>query len=249
MNLNVLILGGTSEARALAAALVSANVTVTSSLAGRVSRPRLPEGLVRIGGFGGVDGLRAYLVEEGVTHVIDATHPFAIGMRTNAVDACAQVSVPLVRYARPGWVEHPYASTWHWVDDYDEAREAAQRLGKYPFLTSGRQTLSHYLSWTEAHALVRVVEPLDHDVPDRWQVRLDRGPFTVDDEVALMRDHDTDVLVTKDSGGAYTSAKLDAAHQLGIPVVVVKRPSPPRGLIEFAQQADVLAWLGLDASA
>ena len=240
---NVLILGGTAEARALAAALVAADVPVTSSLAGRVSRPRLPVGDVRIGGFGGVEGLVRYLREHAITHIVDATHPFAVGMRRHAVDAAQRTQVPAVRLARPGWHQHPNARAWYWADDYRHARTIAEQLGQRPFLTSGRQTLQHFTSW-DTDALVRVVEPLDFDVPERWQVKLSRGPFSYDDEVALMREHGTDVLVTKDSGGTFTASKLDAARDLGIPVVIVRRPSAPAGLTELSDADDVLRWVG-----
>ena len=239
---NVLIVGGTAEARALAQQLVDAGVTVTSSLAGRVANPRLPAGGVRIGGFGGVAGLIGYLSQHHITHVVDATHPFAVRMRGNAVEACARASVPLLRLARPGWSHHPDAPTWHWVNAYDEARQRARELGVRPFISSGRQTLQHFRVW-DTDALVRVVEPLDEPIPARWRVELDRGPYRLEAEIALMREHGTDVLITKDSGGSYTSAKLDAARALNVPVVVVRRPANPRGLVEVSSLEAVRAWL------
>lgn len=244
-DVNVLLLGGTAEARVLAKALVERGIAVTSSLAGRVSQPRLPVGEVRIGGFRGVDGLATAIAEGGFTHLIDATHPFAVGMRANAVAAARQAEVPVVRLARPGWRQHPSSESWTWVNSFDEALTAMQGLGSRPFITSGRQTLEHYLSWDEAEALVRIVEPLDFEVPARWTVVRDRGPFSVTDEVALMREHGVDVLVTKDSGGSYTAAKLDAAAQLGVPVVVVSRPANPDGMPELADVSDVMGWLGV----
>lgn len=232
----------------MARVLVDSGVPVTSSLAGRVANPRLPVGDVRIGGFGGVRGLVAALRDGEYTHIVDATHPFAVGMRANAAAAAREADVPVLRLARPGWASHPDAGEWTWVDDYDAARSAAGQLGERPFLTSGRQTLTHFTSW-DVPALVRVVEPLDFAVPSAWRVILDRGPFTRAQEIDLMADHGVDVLITKDSGGAYTSAKLDAARELGVPVVVVRRPVAPSGMREVADVNDVMRWLGEAPSA
>lgn len=239
----VLVLGGTAEARELAARLVDAGVPVVSSLAGRVSRPRLPVGEVRIGGFGGVEGLADFLQEQRITHLVDATHPFAATMTQHAAAASAATGVPLVRYARPGWSGHPDAATWHWADDLDHARHLAEGLGSRPFLSSGRQTLHAFSGWTDRDVLVRVVEPLDHPAPLRWTVLERRGPYPLDGELALLREHRIDVLVTKDSGGDYTAAKLDAAHQLGVPVVVLRRPPLPQGLDAVSSLDEVLARL------
>ncbi|KGN36799.1 cobalt-precorrin-6A reductase [Knoellia subterranea] len=240
----VLLLGGTAEARALAAALVDAGVEVVSSLAGRVSRPRLPVGEVRVGGFGGVEGLAGEIARGGFTHLVDATHPFAVGMTANAGAAARFAGVPCLRLARPGWAGHPDAGSWHWVSDYEAARAVAESLrARRPFVTTGRQTLQHYASWADRDAVVRVVEPLDADAPARWTVVLDRGPYDVAGETALMHEHALDVMLTKDSGGDYTAAKLTAARELGVPVVVVKRPEVPVGLDEVASVPDVLTWL------
>ena len=239
----VLVLGGTAEARALAAALADAGATFTSSLAGRVTRPRLPVGQVRMGGFGGVDGLAAWCADEGVTHLVDATHPFATTMTAHAVAAGEKAGVPVLRLARPGWGEHPHAGSWHWVEDIEQARRTAEGLGEAPFVTTGRQTLDRFADWAGRRVLVRVVEPLGEDAPVGWTVLEDRGPHRLEDELAVMREHGVDVLLTKDSGGAYTAAKLEAAHELGIPVVVVARPSIPSGAREVTTVEDVLAWL------
>lgn len=240
----VLLLGGTAEARALASALVAGGTDVVSSLAGRVSSPRMPVGPVRVGGFGGVDGLVRELREGGFTHLVDATHPFATTMTSHAAAAARAAGVPCLRLARPGWSAHPDAGRWCWVDSYTDARVEAERLGtRKPFLTTGRQTLEHFAAWTDREVVVRVVEPLDRGAPSAWTVLLDRGPFGVEDERKLMREHGVDLLLTKDSGGDYTAAKLDAARGLGVPVVVVRRPAVPSGLTEVATVADVLTWL------
>ena len=223
--MTVLVLGGTAEARALAGLLAAADVDVVSSLAGRVSRPALPVGRVRIGGFGGVDGLAAYLVEHGVTAVVDATHPFAATISANAAAACARTDVPLLRLARPGWSEHPDAGRWTWVDGVAQALAVP---GGRPVLTTGRQSLAEFLPWADRAVLARVVDPPDLELPSAWRLVRSRGPYDRDSERALLRDHRADLLVTKDSGGT-TVAKLDAARELDVPVVVVRRPPAPSG--------------------
>lgn len=241
--MNVLVLGGTSEARSLAAALVDAGINVVSSLAGRVARPRLPVGRVRIGGFGGVPGLVAHLQENPYAAVVDATHPFATGMTTNAVAACAVTGMPLLRLERPGWDSAPGAAGWHWVGSHDEAASAAARLGASPFLTVGRQALGAFTGpLADTRALVRVVDPPDQEMPGPWRVLLDRGPYGLDGETALMREHRVDVLVTKDSGGDYTWPKMQVAGALGVPVVVVRRDERSDGVTTVHDVEEALAW-------
>jgi precorrin-6A/cobalt-precorrin-6A reductase len=229
----VLILGGTAEARALAAALVDAGVRVVSSLAGRVRDPALPVGEVRIGGFGGVEGLAAWLREHGVAAVVDATHPFASTMTAHAVSATAAAGVPLVVLRRPGWPPDP---DWTWADSLPAAAAALPTLGKRVFLTTGRTSLAAFAD-LDLEFLVRCVDPPSGPMPRRVHVLLSRGPFTVDGERSLMREHGVDVLVTKDSGGPLTSAKLAAAREEGVAVLVVRRPPLPAGV----EAADTVA--------
>lgn len=240
---HALVLGGTAEARELAAALAARpGVRVTTSLAGRVSRPGALDGDVRVGGFGGAEGLARWLRTERVDALVDATHPFASGITANAVEAARAVGVPAVVLRRPGWQAGP-GDRWHSTNSLAEAADLLPSLGHRVFLTTGRLGLAAFAPLCELHFLVRSVEPPEPPLPRHTEVLLARGPFTVEDETALLREHAIDVLVTKDSGGAATSAKLTAARALAVPVVVVRRPPLPEGVVPAAGVAEVLAWL------
>jgi precorrin-6A/cobalt-precorrin-6A reductase len=235
--MRLLILGGTSEARELADHLVDVGVDVTTSLAGRVTRPRLPAGAVRIGGFGGVEGLRAALKEYDA--VVDATHPFAIGMTVNVVAACTDV--PLLRLERPGWPTDP---SWHYVDTHEQAAELAAVLGSRPFLTIGRQELARFVPDLADHAvLARVVDTPCLTLPKPWTLITSRGPYTLHGELAVMRRHATDILVTKDSGGTYTWPKMVAASRLGAATIVIRRPLGPAGVSTVHTIRDAASWV------
>lgn len=242
--MTVLLLGGTAEARTLAERLLGSDISLISSLAGRVARPRLPVGPVRIGGFGGVEGLRDWLVEHEASAVVDATHPFAERISAHAATACRSAGIPLLRLQRTGWAELPAADGWHWVADHHAAASAAARLGERPFLTVGRQPLPAFLGpLRDTDALVRVVDPPELVLPERWRVVLGRGPYTAEVEREMFGDHGADVLVTKDSGGGLTRPKLEVADALGLPVVIVRRPRAPAGVDTASDIEAALTWV------
>lgn len=246
--MRVLLLGGTGEARTLAAELIGRGVEVTSSLAGQVSNPALPVGAVRIGGFGGSEGLASYLREQRVTHLVDATHPFAATITRNAVAASSRSGVPLTLLRRPGWTQRP-DDDWTWVPTIvDAARLAAGSPAGTVLLTTGRRDLAAFAGDAGHHYLVRTVDPADGPTPPRYTPILARGPYTLDGELALMREHAVTLLTTKDSGGALTIAKLYAASELGVPVVLVERPPLPDGLTACASVAQALDQLGFGAT-
>jgi precorrin-6A/cobalt-precorrin-6A reductase len=236
----VLVLGGTAEARRLAEVLVAEGVDVLSSLAGRTADPLLPPGEVRIGGFGGAEGLAEWLRAHPVRAVVDATHPFAATMTAHAVEATAATGTPYLRLQRPGW-RAQQGDDWRWVGSLEEAAAAVAGFA-HVFVTTGRTGLGAFAGLTQ-EVLVRSVDPPEPPLPAHTTVVLERGPFTVADELALMRQHAVDVVVTKDSGSRLTEAKLTAARTLGVPVVVVRRPQLPTGVRVVETVEDALAWL------
>ncbi|MEU3144854.1 MULTISPECIES: cobalt-precorrin-6A reductase [unclassified Streptomyces] len=237
---HVLLLGGTTEARELAAELTARpGVRVTTSLAGRVARPGAVAGEVRVGGFDGARGLADWLRDQRVTALIDATHPFAGTITANAARAATATGLPLVVLRRPGWQPGP-GDRWHPVPSLEAAADLLPRLGQRVLLTTGRLGLAAFAHLTRLHFAVRSVEPPEPPMPPHTRVLLARGPFGVADETALLREHRIDVLVTKDSGGPATSAKLTAARGLGLPVVVVSRPPLPEGVSAVPDVAGAL---------
>ncbi|MGW1067617.1 cobalt-precorrin-6A reductase [Streptomyces aureus] len=243
--MHVLILGGTTEARALAESLAAAarpDLRVTTSLAGRVGAPRLPPGEVRVGGFGGAEGLARWLREHAVDAVVDATHPFAGTISANAAGASAATGVPLLALRRPGWTSVA-GDVWHETGSLEEAAGLLPSLGRRVFLTTGRLGLSAFAPLDDLWFLVRSVDAPEAQMPARAEVLLDRGPFTLQGERDLLRRHAIDVVVTKDSGGAATAPKLTAAREAGLPVVVVRRPPAPPGVPVAPDPQTATTWL------
>ena len=224
--MRVLVLGGTTEARQLYAALEQRTdrFAVTVSLAGATRAPVLPRLDVRIGGFGGVDGLRAWLVAHHVEAVIDATHPFAVQMSNHAVAACTQAHVRLLRVQRPGWT--PVAGDrWTRVPDMQAAADALGTTPRRVLLTVGRKDLLPFHHVGRHDWLLRCVDAPDPALlPAGTRLLLARGPFDEAGEEALLRRERIDVIVTKNSGGTATQAKLAAARRLGLGVIMVERP-------------------------
>lgn len=221
----VLILGGTGEARALAAALVERKIDVVSSLAGVTAEPVLPPGAIRRGGFGGVEGLARYLAEADIGIVVDATHPFAAVISRHACEAAALHGIPYLRLERPAWRAGP-GDRWQEVADAPAAA-AALPSGATAFVTVGRKELSAFAARDDLRVIARAIEAPGFDLPRGWKLVLARPPFTLEAEMALMRDEGVSVLVTKNAGGEATRAKLDAARALGLPVIMVARPVKP----------------------
>ena len=240
--MRVLILGGTGEARALAAELSGRpGVAVISSLAGRVSDPALPVGAVRVGGFGGVAGLVEYLA--GVDVLVDATHPFAATISAHAAQASAETGRPLLALRRPGWTPQP-GDRWRRVPGIGAAAAVAAALpAGCVFVTTGRRDLAAFAGDSGHDYLVRTVDPPSAPTPPHMALLLDRGPYTVAGEAALMREHAVTALVTKDSGGEMTRAKLVAARARGIPVVMVDRPPLQVGVPAVATVTEAMEWL------
>ncbi|SIR89660.1 cobalt-precorrin-6A reductase [Williamsia sterculiae] len=241
--MTVLILGGTGEARDLARQLTSGDRRVVSSLAGRVRDPALPQGDVRVGGFGGADGMARWLREHRVDAVVDATHPFAQQISENATVAAWITGVPLVVLRRPPW-EPRSDDRWSIVPDITAAASAVSERGDIRvFLTTGRRDLAVFADNDRAWFLIRVVDPPDVVLPRHSRVIRDRGPYRLPDERRLLIDNRIDVLVTKNSGGTLTEAKLDAARELGVPVIMVARPDGPSGVPQVATVDAAVEWL------
>jgi precorrin-6A/cobalt-precorrin-6A reductase len=237
--MRVLLLGGTSEARTLAARLHQ-DVDVISSLAGRVPDPALPLGEVRIGGFGGIDGLRRWLAEAAIDAVVDATHPYAATITANAAAVCEEVGLPHLVLARPAWDPGDAIVVG---SDVEAAKTVAVQGYSRVFLTTGRSGAAAFAD-VDAWFLIRAVTAPDADtLPRRHELVLSRGPYHYDDELALLRDHRIDALVTKNSGGAMTRPKLDAAAMLGIAVVMVDRPPLPIGVTTVNTVDDAVRWV------
>ncbi|WP_353065529.1 cobalt-precorrin-6A reductase [Tunturibacter psychrotolerans] len=221
----ILILGGTGEAAELAAQLASRNdLEFISSFAGRVSCPKYPIGVVRVGGFGGIEGLISYLIMESISVVVDATHPFAVGISRNTEAACARLGLPLVALVRPTWQKQK-DDLWHEVITYVDAAEFVNKKRGRVFLSIGRQEVGSFAACNDAWFLIRAIEAPTGQLPQHHEILLQRGPFDLKGELQLLRDYSIDHIVSKNSGGSGTYTKIEAARLLQIPVVMVERPT------------------------
>lgn len=218
----ILILGGTAEAAALATAFAELPVKAITSLAGRTSNPASLAGAVRIGGFGGIDGLANYLDSDGIDLVIDATHPYAVRISQNAVQAASACGIPLVRLERPAWEKRPGD---RWIDIASEA-EAANVIpsGERVFLALGRQHIAPFSKRTDVHFVMRMIDPPEAALPPDCELILARpGDFAA--EKQFLEKHKIGLIISRNSGGTISHAKIEAARALGLPVMMISRPS------------------------
>ena len=241
--MRVLLLGGTTEASRMAETLVQAGVDAVYSYAGRTAAPVAQPLPTRVGGFGGVTGLRAYLAAENITHVIDATHPFAAGMSRNAFEACTQTGLPLIRLERAAWVPEA-GDTWRMFGAVEDIPAALPDTPARVFLAIGKQQIGLFGVCPQHYYVLRLVDAPESDLPlPNVEVVIARGPFDVAGDIALMREHGITHVVAKNSGGAGAQAKLLAARTLGLPVLMAQRPALP-GDVVAKDVTGVLRWLG-----
>lgn len=241
----VLILGGTGDAIDLAAqASKIPGIAVTTSLAGRTLHPIAPSGDYRVGGFGGSAGLATYLQDQSIDFLIDATHPFAAHISWNAEAAAREVGIPYLMLVRPVW-EKIEGDRWIEVESVEAAAEAIPADARRVFLTIGRQQLAPFLKLKpqlNIWFLTRSIDPPEPPMP-QGKILLDRGPFHLEQERKLLQEYAIDAIVSKNSGGDATYAKVRAARELEIPIVMVQRPAMPPGE-QVSNVAAVLAWIG-----
>jgi precorrin-6A/cobalt-precorrin-6A reductase len=240
--MRVLVLGGTEDANRLARALAERGIEATYSYAGRTAVPAAQPLPVRTGGFGGADGLARFLRDHGYTHLVDATHPFAGEMSRNAIAACRSARIACLALERPEWTEVP-GDRWIHVPDLEAAAAALPDQRSRVFLAIGRQHVSAFASKPQHVYTLRFVDRPDADPPLPYaRVIVDRGPFGVAGELDLMRQNGIEWLVTRNAGGEGARAKLTAARELWIPVVMIGRPAlPDRSRV--ATVDEVLRWL------
>jgi precorrin-6A/cobalt-precorrin-6A reductase len=234
----LLILGGTAEARVLAARATERfgeHVAIVVSLAGRTHAPQDQSGTLRVGGFGGTAGLAAYLRAERIDFLVDATHPFAAAMSDHAVAAAAETGVRLLRLERPAWTSQA-GDRWIEVADAAAAAQAVATLGERIFLTFGSKELGAFAALAKWFLVRRIDAPAQPLPLRHYELTLGRAPFALESEMALLRRHRIDAVVAKASGGAATRAKLDAARALELPVVMIRRPTKAPALTVDSQE-------------
>lgn len=236
------MLGGTTEASLLARKLAEAGIDAVFSYAGRTDAPVAQPLPTRIGGFGGATGLVDYLQRENISHVVDATHPFAAQMSRNAIAACAEAGVPLAAFERPGWSAGP-GDLWTHVADMNAAVAALPDAPARVFLAIGKQNLAEFAAKPQHHYLLRLVDaPKAAPLPD-CTILLARGPFITEADLALLQSHRISHIVAKNAGGSGAEAKLIAARSLSLPVILIDRPALPSRAV-LSDLAEVMAWLG-----
>jgi len=237
-----LILGGTSDASQLAAEIARAGFDAVYSYGGRTRAPAEQPLPTRIGGFGGASGLADYMRREGITHVIDATHPFAAEMSRNAVAACAETGTRLIALERTPWAKTP-GDNWIEVGDVNAAVTALPELPAKVFLAIGRQHIAPFATKSQHAYTLRFVDPPEAPLPFAADVIVSRGPFTLDGELEMLRTRGVMWIVARNSGGDGARAKIDAARTLGLPVIMIARPElPERQRVESV--AEIMQWLG-----
>jgi len=237
-----LILGGTSDASQLAAEIARARIDAVYSYGGRTRVPADQPLPIRIGGFGGVSGLADYIRQEGITHVIDATHPFAAEMSRNAVQACAETGTPLMALERAAWARAD-VDNWIEVGDVNAAVAALPEASANVFLAIGRQHIAPFAVKPQHAYTLRFVDPPEAPLSFAADVIVSRGPFTLDGELEMMRARGITWIVARNSGGVGARAKIDAARMLGLPVIMISRPAlPERQRVESVAQ--IMQWLG-----
>jgi precorrin-6A/cobalt-precorrin-6A reductase len=244
---NILLLGGTTEASALARLLAERGMTATISYAGRTKHPRAQPVPSRIGGFGGIAGLVAHLREHRVTHLVDATHPFAATMSAHAVEAAQAAGVAHAALTRPAWEARP-EDDWTTVADIAHAVDALCGPVRRVMLALGRMHVDAFRAQPQHHYLLRFVDAPERPpaLPDHALV-VDRGPFGVADDIRLLRDHAIDLVVCKNAGGNGAQAKVIAARELGLPMLMIARPAVPVRR-EFHCPQNVIDWIAHRAS-
>lgn len=241
--MRILVLGGTSQGRRVADALVEAGHQVVSSLAGRTKNAMLPAGEIRIGGFGGAEGLYEYLIAHRIDLIVNATHPFAAQMAINALAASRKAGIGCLRLTRTSWATRADANAWIWVDSHDQASEQATAIPGRIFLTVGRQhSLDYAPLLGDRDVICRVALKPAGTIPPRWIVVEARGPFHADDEEAIIGSG-VRVLITKDSGGTDTCAKLDVAARHAATVIMIRRPPIPGNQQVFTKIDTLMEWI------
>jgi precorrin-6A/cobalt-precorrin-6A reductase len=237
-----LILGGTTDASLLAAEIARAGLDAVYSYGGRTRAPADQPLPTRVGGFGGISGLVDYIRREGITHVVDATHPFAAEMSRNAVAACAKTATPLIAIERAPWTKTP-EDNWIEVADIASAVAALPESPASVFLAIGRQHIAPFAGRPQHTYTLRFVDPPEGALPFAADVIVSRGPFTLDGELETMRSRCIAWIVARNSGGTGARAKIDAARALGLPVIMILRPQLPDRL-RVESVAEIMQWLG-----